>query len=285
LPWPTARGGEQERAGARRGDALGTAASSAASGYDAAFFDLDNTMMKGASIFYFAKGLASRGFFTWRDLARFAWRELWFRVGGRESRMSMHSAREIGLGFVAGKAVDDIVTFGEEIYDELMAERIWPGTRGLADQHLRAGQQVWLVTAAPIELASVVARRLGLTGALGTRSEIRDGRYTGRLVGEMLHGAAKAEAVRELADREGMDLARCAAYSDSDNDLPLLGMVGHPVAINPDPTLRSAARAGGWQLHDFRTGRRVARVGVPGVLCAGAVAGVVVGTVATRRRR
>ena len=73
-----------------------------------------------------------------------------------------------------------------------MAHRIWPGTRALAQMHLDQGQRVWLVTAAPIEIARIIARRLGLTGALGTVAEHVDGVYTGRLVGDMLHGPAKA---------------------------------------------------------------------------------------------
>src|ERR671933_586390 len=123
-----------------------------------------------------------------------------------------------------------------------MEQRIWAGTRALAEQHLDAGQRVWLVTATPVELARIIAHRLGLTGALGRVSEVEDGRYTGRLVGEPLHGAAKAEAVRALAEREGLDLARCSAYSDSYNDLPMLSTVGHPVVVNPDPDLRREAR-------------------------------------------
>src|SRR5205823_12590980 len=125
-----------------------------------------------------------------------------------------------------------------EIYDELMAERIWSGTRALAQQHLDAGQRVWLVTATPVELANLIARRLGLTGALGTVAESVDGVYTGRLIGEPLHGPAKAEAIRALAAREGLDLDRCSAYSDSANDLPMLSTVGHPTAVNPDADLR-----------------------------------------------
>ena len=152
---------------------------------------------------------------------------------------------------------------GEEIYDELMADRIWSGTRALAQQHLDAGQRVWLVTATPVELAGIIAHRLGLTGALGTVAEIVDGVYTGRLVGELLHGPAKAEAVRALAEREGLDLRRCTAYSDSANDLPMLSLVGTAVAVNPDTELRAEARARGWEIRDFRTGRKAAKIGVP----------------------
>jgi len=252
----------------------------------AAFFDVDNTMMQGASIYHFARGLAARDFFTWRDLATFAWKQVAFRVKGVEDPAHMEEAKQAALAFVAGHKVDDVVTLGEEIYDDLMAGRIWSGTRALAQLHLDAGQRVWLVTATPAELASLIARRLGLTGALGTVAESRDGVYTGRLVGEPLHGPAKAAAIRALAEREGLDLSRCAAYSDSANDVPMLSLVGHPVAVNPDAQLRRIARENGWEIRDFRTGRKAAKVGVPAAAGAGAVAGgIAVGLALHRRRR
>lgn len=248
----------------------------------AAFFDVDNTMMVGASIFHFARGLAARKFFTTSDLLGFAWQQIKFRVGGRETDVSGH--RDTALSFVAGRRVEEIVELGEEIYDELMADRIWAGTRALAQMHLDAGQRVWLVTATPVELALIIARRLGLTGALGTVAESVDGVYTGRLVGEILHGPAKAHAVRALAATEGLNLRRCSAYSDSVNDVPMLSAVGTAVAINPDSELRDIAKDRGWQIRDFRTGRKAARIGVPSVLGAGAVVGAVAAGVAYRRR-
>jgi len=250
----------------------------------AAFFDVDNTMMMGASMFHFAKGLAAREFFTSRDLAAFAWQQLKFRVAGSESPEGMAKAREAGLAFVAGREVAEIVQYGEEIYDEVLAERIWPGTMALAQMHLDAGQRVWLATATPVELAAILAHRLGLTGALGTVAEVEEGKYSGRLVGEPLHGPAKAVAVRALAEREGLDLDRCTAYSDSVNDIPMLSAVGTAVAINPDSALRREARSRGWQVRDYRTARKAARVGVPVVIGAGAVAGAVVTGAALRRR-
>ncbi|MBV9099316.1 MAG: HAD-IB family hydrolase [Frankiaceae bacterium] len=251
----------------------------------AAFFDVDNTMMQGASIYHFARGLAARDFFTWRDLAQFAVKQVAFRVKGVEDPAHMEEAKEAALAFVAGHKVADVVRLGEEIYDDLMAARIWSGTRALAQLHLDAGQRVWLVTATPAELASLIAHRLGLTGALGTVAESRDGVYTGRLVGEPLHGPAKAEAIRALAEREGLDLSRCAAYSDSANDVPMLSLVGHPVAVNPDPQLRRIAREKGWEIRDFRTGRKAAKVGVPAAAGVGAVAGGIVVGLALRRRQ
>jgi len=250
----------------------------------AAFFDVDNTMMMGASLFYFARGLAARDFFHARDLLRFGWQHASFRVRGQEDNEVTRDVREAALSFIAGRDVAEIVRYGEEIYDERMAERIFSGTRALAEQHCDAGQRVWLVTATPVELASIIARRLGLTGALGTVSEVEDGRYTGHLVGGPLHGPAKAEAVRALAEREGLDLARCWAYSDSVNDLPMLSAVGHPVAINPDPDLKAVAKENDWPVKDFRTARKAAKVGVPTAAGMGALAGGVAAGMALRRR-
>ena len=251
----------------------------------AAFFDVDNTMMMGASLFWFARGLAARKYFTMRDMAGFVWQQAKFRIAGSESSPDdIHAIRENGLAFVAGREVAEIVQAGEEIYDELMADRIWSGTRGLAQQHLQAGQRVWLVTATPVELASIIAHRLGLTGALGTVAEVVDGKYTGRLVGELMHGPAKAEAVRALAEREGLDLSRCTAYSDSANDLPMLTEVGTAVAINPDSELRAIARSRGWMVRDYRTGRKAAKIGIPTVAAAALSGGVVGGAIALRRR-
>jgi len=250
----------------------------------AAFFDVDNTMMMGASIFHFARGLAARKFFTTSDLAGFAWQQFKFRVGGRENSEDVKASREQGLSFVAGRTVEEMVSIGEEIYDELMADKIWSGTQALAQMHLDAGQRVWLVTATPVELAAIIARRLGLTGALGTVVESTDGVYTGKLVGDMLHGRAKAHAVRALAAREGLNLRRCTAYSDSHNDVPMLSVVGAAVAVNPDAALRDTARARQWEIRDFRTGRKAAKIGVPSVLGAGAVAGAVAAGMAYRRR-
>jgi HAD superfamily hydrolase (TIGR01490 family) len=250
----------------------------------AAFFDVDNTMIRGASIYFFGKGMASRGLVTTGDLLRFGWQQLMFRVKGKENLEAVAEAREKALSLVAGKSVVDIVAYGEEIYDELMAQRIWSGTQALAQSHLDAGQRVFLVTATPVELARIIARRLGLTGALGTVAEVENGLYTGRLVGEPLHGPSKAEAVKALAEREGLDLSRCTAYSDSSNDIPMLSAVGHAVAVNPDTGLRAAARERGWEIRDFRTGRKAAKVGVPATAGTGLLVGGVLAGLAMRRR-
>ena len=250
----------------------------------AAFFDVDNTIMQGASIFHLARGLHRRKFFTTREIAAAAWKQAYFRVIGVEDPEHVAEARSSALAFIKGHAVTELEQLSEEIFDEAMAHRIWPGTRALAQLHLDQGQRVWLVTAAPVEIARIIARRLGLTGALGTVSEHVDGFYTGQLVGDMLHGPAKAEAVRALAEREGLDLSRCSAYSDSYNDLPMLSMVGDPCAINPDAKLRDHARKEGWRIRDYRTGRKAARAGLVVAGAAGAVTGTAAAAIAIRRR-
>lgn len=251
----------------------------------AAFFDVDNTVMQGASIFHLARGLHRRKFFTTRDIAGAVYKQAYFRFVGKEDPAHIADARNSALGFIAGHTVQELEELGREIFDEAMAHRIWPGTRALAQRHLDQGQRVWLVTAAPIEIASIIARRLGLTGAMGTVAEHEDGVYTGRLVGDLLHGPAKAEAIKALAAREGLDLSRCSAYSDSVNDLPMLSLVGDPVAINPDPALRAHAKAEGWRIRDYRTGRKAARAGLMVSAVAGAAAGGVAAAVAARRPR
>jgi len=250
----------------------------------AAFFDVDNTIMQGASIFHLARGLHRRKFFTTREILGAAWKQAYFRVIGVEDPEHVAEARASALNFIKGHRVEELEALGEEIFEEAMAHRIWPGTRALAQLHLDQGQRVWLVTAAPIEIANIIARRLGLTGAMGTVSEHVDGVYTGRLVGDLLHGPAKGVAVRAVADREGLDLRRCSAYSDSFNDLPMLSMVGDPCVINPDSRLRDHARANGWRVRDYRTGRKAARAGLFAAGVAGAAAGSVAAGLAIRRR-
>ncbi|MCG2623507.1 HAD-IB family hydrolase [Arthrobacter sp. I2-34] len=239
----------------------------------AAFFDIDNTMMRGASLFHVAYQMYRRGIFGLRDLAGIALKQVRFSLRG-ENLKDIQAARDRALALATGLLAADVKALGEEVYDEIIASRIWPGTRALADQHLRAGRRVWLVSATPVEVASVIADRLGLAGALGTVGEIADGAYTGRLVGEILHGPAKAVAVRELAVREGLELARCWAYSDSYNDVPLLSLVGYPVAINPDARLRRYARERNWPVYDFRSGRRAATLGLKLATGAGAAYGL-----------
>jgi HAD superfamily hydrolase (TIGR01490 family) len=244
----------------------------------AAFFDIDNTIMRGSSIVALAKGMADRDYFTTSEVVDFTWKQLKYVLSGRESMDDMAQATENGLLFVKGREPREIEDMAEQAYDERMVGRLWAGTVELAEAHKVLGHEVWLVSATPVEVADVIARRLGLTGGLGTIAEVADGRYTGKLDGVPLHGAAKVEVIQRLAAERGLDLDRCAAYSDSSNDIPMLSTVGCPVAINPDGALRSHAKAQGWPIRDYRIrGKESVRKGVPAAAAAGLVAGAAVG--------
>jgi HAD superfamily hydrolase (TIGR01490 family) len=249
----------------------------------AAFFDVDNTLVQGSSLVHFGRGLAARQYFTYSDMWKFVYAQAKFQLTGRENSDDVAEGRRKALAFIEGRSTAELAALGEEIYDDIIADKIWPGTRALAQMHLDAGQQVWLVTATPYELADIIAKRLGFTGALGTVAESENGVFTGRLVGDILHGLGKAHAVRQLAIREGLNLKRCTAYSDSYNDVPMLSLVGTAVAINPDADLRELARERGWEIRDFRTARKAARIGVPSALALGAIGGALAAAVSRRR--
>ena len=217
----------------------------------AAFFDVDNTIIRGASAFHIARGLKQRGYFRHRDLIKFGWEQLKYLVFG-ESSEQMENVRAEALSIIKGWSVAEMAAIGEEVYDEILAMRIFPGTKALIDEHRAQGHQVWFVTASPLEIGRLIARRLKATGALGTVAEHRAGLYTGKLVGDLMHGEAKAVAVRELAARQQIDLTACFAYGDSMNDAPMLGAVGHACAINPDSRLRRHAKRHGWPIQEFR---------------------------------
>lgn len=248
----------------------------------AAFFDLDNTLIQGASLFHLARGLAAHRFLSGREIAKFGWDQFTFRMRG-ERAGQLETTRARALSFIEGHTASEIVQICHDIFDDYMESKIWPGTRALAQAHLRRGEPVWLLTAAPTELAQIVADRLGLSGALGTVAERVNGVYSGRLCGQVLHGPAKGAAMRALADREGYRLASCHAYSDSANDLPMLTAVGYPHAVNPDHRLKQYALQKGWPVVEYRTGVKFLRVGLPAAAGIGATAGAVSAGVALRR--
>jgi HAD superfamily hydrolase (TIGR01490 family) len=220
-----------------------------------AFFDVDNTIIRGASAFHLAVGLYRRGFFRKRDILEFALHQIRYRTFG-ENKEQIDELRSRALAIMTGHSVAEVTAVAEDVYDEVLCLRIYPGTQALLDAHVAAGHEVWLVTATPVEIGELLARRLGVTGALGTVAEHADGYYTGRLVGDMLHGTAKAAAVRTLAAAHGIDLAQSYAYGDSTHDVPILSEVGHPCAINPDRRLRHHAAEVGWPVREFRGGHR-----------------------------
>ena len=217
----------------------------------AAFFDVDNTVIRGASSYQLAKELYKRKFFGTMDLVRFGVIQARYLLQG-ESKEHIEQVRERALELIKDHTAAEVVAIGEEVYDAVLGLRIFPGTKALIDDHLAAGDQVWFVTASPVEIGELIARRLGATGALGTVAETENGVYTGRLIGDLMHGQEKANAIITLASVENIDLAASYAYSDSLNDLPMMTLVGHPCAINPDLRLRRYAKRAGWPIDDFR---------------------------------
>ncbi len=252
-----------------------------------AFFDIDNTIMRGASIYHLARGLFARKILSASDLVNFAIAQGKFLTYGSENLSDIARITENALSFVTGRSVEQVTALSEEIFDEIMADKVWPGTVQLAHTHRAAGHQVWLVSAAPIELANIIATKLGLTGAIATVSEIENGVYTGKLKNPPMHGAQKVLAVSRLAQEQGINLVHSFVYADSSNDIPLLSSVGNPTAINPDSTLRNYATENNWPVHDFRRQRLVKRYVIPAgataIALVGAGAGLAIA--ATRRSR
>jgi HAD superfamily hydrolase (TIGR01490 family) len=223
----------------------------------AAFFDLDKTLIPGSSLFLLARGLHRRDFYGGRDLVRFAWHQVVYRVGGAERVAGMETSKEAALRFVNGRARPELRAVATEISEELIVPRVYPDMAQVIEGHRQAGDLTYIATAAPAELAEIVADRLGMSGGIGTHAEVDEtDRYSGRLAGSVLHGEAKAEAVLAHAVGSGIDLSTSVAYSDSINDLPLLELVGKPEVVNPDRRLRRVAAERGWPVHELRPSRR-----------------------------
>ena len=228
-----------------------------------AFFDVDNTLMRGSSLFFLSKGMYQRGFFTKKDISNFVMANLRYRLSGVETKEEIAKLQGAACEFFRGHDAAIIEKMGIEVYDEYVSPALWQGTIEIANNHLDQDEEVWLVTATPKDLADLIAKRLGFTGALGTVAEVKDGVYTGKLIGQLLHGPNKAIAVRLLAEEQGIDLENSYAYSDSHHDIPLLEAVGNPRAINPDTLLQIHAINAHWPIYDFRRMRVLKRIAAP----------------------
>jgi len=212
-----------------------------------AFFDVDNTLLRGASLYHVGVGAWRMRFISLTDILSFGWNQTRFLAVG-ENGVNIGRLRVRAMDIITGHTRDELVSLSHEIFDSRLVQRLWPETVAVAHAHLKAGREVWLISATAQEVADVIAERLELTGALGTRLDTVDGVFTGQLVDGICHGGRKAVVARGLAAARRIDLAHCWAYSDSHNDIPLLELVGHPVAVNPDATLRRYALARGWPI-------------------------------------
>lgn len=226
-------------------DDAGSAALARADRPVVAFFDVDNTLMRGASVYHLGRVAWKRGHLGWRDLARFAWQQARFTSVG-ENHQHQLAVRDRALELVAGHSVLELEAIAVETYDKHLHSLLHPSVVARAREHLAQGHEVWLITATPEACARVIAERLGLTGAIGTQIESVDGVFTGALLGPVMHAGHKADAAGRLAGEKGVRLGDCWAYSDSRNDIPLLELVGHQQVVNPDAALARYAAARGW---------------------------------------
>lgn len=193
-------------------------------------------------MFYFAKHLVKQGFFTKRELVKFATAQARFIRTRTEDKRIQEIITEKALRLVAGRERTELIQLCESSLADSLGEALYPEVLASLKWHQDRGQQTWIVTASPIEIASGIATRLNMTGALGTIAEIENGRYTGKLRSGVLHGKNKSKAVIKLSDSMGIDLDHAYAYSDSLNDLPLLSAVGTPIVVNPNKELLRIAR-------------------------------------------
>jgi HAD superfamily hydrolase (TIGR01490 family) len=249
----------------------------------AAFFDLDRTLMQGSSAFQFARAAYAEGLIGRRQILTDGWANLRYRLRGASDAESLALRERIAAG-LQGRRVVELQRLGVGVLAGVLP-RIYPRMLRIARDHQDAGRPAYIVTAAAQGLADILARVLVLDGALGSElSEVEGGVYTGRPAGLFMYGAGKARAIVELAAREGLDLHASYAYSDSASDLPMLECVGHPVVVNPDATLRRAARERGWDVVRLdRLGRRLWwAAGLGGAAAAGGAAAVTLGRRAGR---
>src|SRR5438046_879677 len=216
----------------------------------AAFFDLDRTLMEGSSAFQFGRAAYRAGLLSRRQLIADGWANLMFRLRGASDEAT-HELRDRISASLAGTRVLDLERLGADVLAGVLP-RIYPQMLAVAHEHQDAGRRVYIVTAASQELAEMLARVLALDGAIGSQfSEAKNGVYTGRPAGLFIYRSEKAQAIKQLAERERIDLSESYAYSDSESDLPMLEVVGHPVAVNPDRELGRVARERGWQVLRF----------------------------------
>ena len=228
----------------------------------AAFFDLDNTLIRGSSLFILARGLKAYGYFTTRDFTNFFWKQLKFVVIGKESLGDQDRIKDIVLKIAAGHKLSKLEALADRVIQEKLVPKIFEQTLAIAREHISQGREVWIVTASPQKLAQMLAKTLGLTDAIGSQAVVVDDVFTGEILDKPIHGRVKAEEIEKLAAAKNFDLTKCFAYSDSQNDLPMLELVGHAAVVNGDRRLRSIAKKKGWQVHDFRKMRHVRKYGL-----------------------
>jgi HAD superfamily hydrolase (TIGR01490 family) len=218
---------------------------------EAAFFDLDKTVIDRAAMVAFGKPLYHRGFISRRLLLRAVYSQLvYLYLGADEARMER--MREDVLALTKGWDASEVRAVVRDTLAEVVEPIVFAEALDLLRRHRAEGRRTYIVSASPEEIVAPLASYLDVDGYLATQTQIDEaGRYTGK-TGFYCYGPNKAEAIRSLADRHDIDLGRSYAYSDSVTDAPMLGCVGHPVAVNPDRDLSRLAREQAWEVLTFR---------------------------------
>lgn len=238
----------------------------------AAFFDLDRTLISGASVFPFGVEAWRAGLLKNSDIAKYAAGALAFLAFGDKGDKS-EGTRAAILGHVDGVSVEMLDEVSAKVLPKLI-DRVRPESHKLLQMHHDAGREMWIVSASPYGIVAPLADTLGMTGAIATRGKVIEGHYSAELEGPFVYGAGKADAIARLATERNYDLVASYAYSDSISDLPMLELVGHPVAVNPDSRLENTAHDRGWPVVIFaRKTKRAMVLGLGTTAAAGALAG------------
>jgi HAD superfamily hydrolase (TIGR01490 family) len=216
----------------------------------AAFFDLDRTLISRSSSLALAGTFRKRGLIGRRQLAKAAVAQLVFvRFGAGQARVGQTA--DSAMSILRGLPVELMREIAAEAWEPVLKPLVYREALELAASHTESGEPVYIASAALEEVVQEVSNRLGFAGVIASRAESHDGVYTGRLE-RRLYGQAKANALVDLAEEEGIDLASSTAYSDSHSDTPFLEVVGRPVVVNPDRELRRTAEKRGWPVEIFR---------------------------------
>ena len=216
----------------------------------AAFFDLDKTIIATSSATAFSKGFLAQGLLTRRSVAASAYAQLAYLIGGADETSTERLRAQLART-VAGWDVATVSTVVRETLHESIDPTVYAEAVELIDAHQAAGHDVVVVSASGAEVVEPIAAMLGADGAVATRMEVEDGRYTGGIE-FYAYGENKAAAIRELAQTHGYDLDASHAYSDSVTDAPMLAAVGHGHVVNPDRALRRLAAEHDWEVLEFR---------------------------------
>jgi HAD superfamily hydrolase (TIGR01490 family) len=217
---------------------------------EAAFFDLDKTVISKSSSLALTRPLYRAGLVTRSQLLRGAYAQLVYLMLGADERR-MDRAKEGMLALTKGWSKEEVEQVVREALEEVVDPYIYQEALDLVALHQALGRKVYIVSSSPEEVVRPLAERLGVDDVLATRAECIDGLYTGNLE-FYCYREQKAERIIEMAQEDGLDLRGSFAYSDSITDLPMLEAVGNPVAVNPDRELRRVAEQRGWRIRDFR---------------------------------